>query len=305
MKRYAPYLYALVAILVTTGAGFYFHTRPIAIQDFSFSAPCSKPIPYTIGTIDPRFHLTQEQVAEKLSNAADLWNTASGKVVLTYAPEDPKAMPVNFVYDSRQQTVALGQNIDATEASQNAARLELETLQKKYALAQQSYAAAVADFNAASAAYSKEVKRINASGGADQATYDRLQAEQTKLKQQQANLKVQGDALAQQGAELDSRVQAFNANVHQINQVVEAFNSNTAGDFEEGQYVRDTTGKQHIDIYAYKDEAELLHSLAHEFGHALGLGHNENTESIMFPYNKSGTTLSEDDVAALKAACRL
>ncbi|MGE5540764.1 MAG: matrixin family metalloprotease [Bacillota bacterium] len=308
MNRFASYLYVFVAILILLGAGWYIHDHPISVQNLSFpslSAPCSKPLTYTVGTIDARFGLTREQVVAKLAEAAQLWNDAAGKEVLTYTPDDAHAMPVNFVYDTRQQTLTLGQKIDTTEASQDAERREIETLQAKYLAAQQAYADAVAKFNTESSAYAKEVRQVNASGGADQATYDRLQAEQKRLKQEQADLNTQGDALEQQGNELEARIKSFNASVSQINQIVNAFNSTAGGDFEEGQYVRDASGTTHIDIYAYKNQSELLHSLAHEFGHSLDLDHNQNPASIMFPYNKSSVELSADDLAGLKAACKL
>lgn len=308
MNRFANYLYGLLLILILIGGGWYIHAHPIAVGDLSFptlSAPCSKPLAYTVGTIDPRFGLTHDQVVAKLGEATKLWNDAAGKEVLVYAPDDAHAMPVNFVYDARQQTVSLGQQIDTTEASQNTQRQEIEQLQTQYLAAQQSYAEAVAKFNAESAAYSKEVRQVNASGGANAATYDRLQAEQKRLKQEQADLNAEGDALEQQGKELDVRISSFNAGVSQINQIVNAFNSTAGGDFEEGQYVRDASGSTHIDIYAYKDQSELLHSLAHEFGHSLGLDHNQNPASIMFPYNKNSDVLSSDDLAALKVACKL
>ena len=305
MNRTPYYLAVFVFLLISIGATAYFYQHPIPAPSFSFAAPCSTPIPYTVGTIDPRFGTTKEAIVARLAEAADLWNTAAGKPVFAYAPDNLHAIPVNFVYDRRQETVTLGKSIDSTEASQTAERAEIEAAQQVYLAAQQAYAAKIASFNTDSQAYAREVRRVNAAGGADRETYDRLQAEQAALKVRQTELNAQGTALNQQGDALQARIDAFNASVHSINAIVDTFNATASGDFEEGQYVRGADGKERIDIYAYKDQAELLHSLAHEFGHALGLEHNQNAASIMFPYNKEGVDLSADDIAALKAACKL
>ncbi len=311
MNIYRPYIVAGAAFVVLVGAGLYFHEQPIDLVRVSseaiasFFAPCTSPLPYTIGTIDPRFSLTRAQVVAKLADGAGLWNSAAGKSVLVYAPDNPQAMPINFVYDVRQQTVELGKSIDSTEASQSAERSSLDAAQRHYVSAQQSYGSAVADFNSASASYSTEVQRVNAAGGADKETYARLQSEQASLKSQQSDLRTEGAQLDAQATELKQKIDTYNARVKDINKVVTSFNSSASGDFEEGLFVRDANGKTHIDIYAYKNQSELLHSLAHELGHSLSLVHNQNPVSIMFPYNKDGVTLSTDDVAALKVACRL
>src|SRR5258708_1974251 len=148
MMRLQPYLYALAFFVVIVFATLYFHERPIDISRFSFSPPCSQPLPYKVGTIDSRFNLTQAQIVTRLGDAANLWNDAAGKTVLAYEPDNLHAMPVNFVYDSRQQTVSLGSKIDSTEASQSTEREQLQALQTQFVSAQQAYAAAVSDFNA-------------------------------------------------------------------------------------------------------------------------------------------------------------
>jgi predicted Zn-dependent protease len=131
-----------------------------------------------------------------------------------------------------------------------------------------------------------------------------LNAQQATLKETQAALEKQGAALSAQGAELKKEITAFNASVQGVNSVVKDFNAKAAGDFEEGQYIRDSSGAR-IYIYAFTNKNELFHSLAHELGHALGLAHNENLASIMYPYNKSGVNVSADDLAALKKLCNL
>lgn len=311
MNRIAFGLYGLLLVLLVLVGAVYLHERPAVVDNLTaaynklpFVDPCAKAITYRVNSIDSRFGLTTSEVAQKLEAAATLWNTAAGKVVLVYAPGDSSALPINFIYDKRQQVVSVGQKIDSTEAAHEATRAALERDQAAFLSKQQAYASAIATFNADSKRYAAEVSRINAQGGADPATYDRLNREKAELKSRQQDLDQQGAALDQEASALKARVSSFNAGVRSINQVVADFNSVAGEDFEEGQYVVSGSEKR-IDIYAFKSENELLHTLTHEFGHALGLPHNQNPASIMFPYNKDGVSLSEDDIAALKLACRL
>ena len=293
----------LIALLLATGILFFFFKQDtLDFVNESFRKPCTTPIAYRVGTIDPRFGLTKETVVEKLETASALWSTAYGQQLFIYSPSDASAIPINFVYDRRQQTLTLSSEIDSTGASQLVERSAVQQAQAVHAKAQQMYAVAVEALNKESSAYSREVQAVNARGGATPQEYAQLNAQKEALDKRQQALRAQGEVLAQQSNELKVMIDAYNAKVKDINQVVQNFNATAGGDFEEGQYVQDASGKR-IYIYAYKNQNELLHILAHELGHALGLDHNQNPQSIMFPYNKSGVTLSSDDLSALRTLC--
>ena len=173
----------VLLLLVLTASYFvYMHrAQTISFVRDTLHKPCSIPIAYRVGTIDGRFGLTKEAIVEKLQTASSLWSDAYGKPLFAYAPNDPSALPINFIYDRRQQTLVLGSAIDSSEATQKMTRSQIEAMQAQQTAAQRDYAAAVDALNSESKAYAEEVRSVNARGGATPEEYARLQAEKTNL----------------------------------------------------------------------------------------------------------------------------
>jgi Zn-dependent peptidase ImmA (M78 family) len=131
----------------------------------------------------------------------------------------------------------------------------------------------------------------NARGGAPKSTYQSL--EQKRL------------ALVATQEKLSAEVAALNAEVRTLNQEVSDYNADAGDTFEQGAYHRDRF-KQYIHVYEFANETQLVRLVAHEFGHALGLEHGTDEDSIMHPLNTSTSlALSVEDRAALQKLCGL
>ena len=52
------------------------------------------------------------------------------------------------------------------------------------------------------------------------------------------------------------------------------------------------------------EKAKLIHTLTHEFGHAMGMEHVKNSDAIMYPSTTSKLILTDEDRQLLDYACR-
>ncbi len=295
-----------ILLLLFVGAiGSKLYTQGGIAYEKYFVKPCEKPLSYRVGDVDSRFNKSPQEVIDSLEEAATLWNTAIGKELLTYAPDDPKAIPISLVYDERQQTIAVGEKLDSDRAALDTQRETLDQAQATYKAAQASFTRDQDAFELKYQTYQSEVRAANQGGGASPEEYQRLNKVSKELKDEQEALRKRATELNAMSASLKERVDSFNQGVQAINDVVNSFNAAADKDFDAGRYVKNATSTR-ISIYSFSSRKELVFEVAHEFGHALGLEHNNNLASVMYPYAKAQElVLSSEDIASLKEVCKI
>lgn len=120
-------------------------------------------------------------------------------------------------------------------------------------------------------------------------------AELRRLSTEIKNFKAQFDASPSQYA-----ADRINRDVERYNALVKSFNARAGTDIEQGSF------QSELEIYAFADLADLEMVIAHEMGHALGIGHVEAPGAVMSAKHMIGTTstlqLTSADVAALNEA---
>ncbi len=253
-------------------------------NDFLYVSPCETPKPYTIGVIDAEFGLSKQEFTEAANEAASIWEKAYGKPVFQYNSDAD--LTIHAEFDARQEL--------STEINQ----LNSEVKQKDDSLQPKidEYNRRSNELKARISSLNAEIRKWNESGGAPPDEYERMKNEQEQLQQETEALNALGDSLS-------LSTEALVHEAENLNKAVDTFNEALKFKPEGGIYTLDQRGER-IVITIFDTRQELVHILAHEMGHALGIDHVEDENSIMFSKTNSVVSPTDEDLRALRIACR-
>ncbi|MEK7580671.1 MAG: matrixin family metalloprotease [Patescibacteria group bacterium] len=270
----------LFVVFLTIGV--LFVNRDKYSEFFQSLNPCDRPITYRVDFVDKRFNLTQAQFLADVKEAASIWNSKRGKDVFVY--DEQGKVSVNLIFDSRQQESNQINSLD-NQLDKQKGQLDAET---------RAYKNQVEDFKKRLEVHNELVQSWNNQGGAPPDEFEKLAREQQDL-QSEAN------KLNEKAGSLNLSSENYNLQVGKLNSAIEDFNTDLSKKPEEGIFMGD---KMRIEIYFNNNKQELVHTLAHELGHSLGVNHNNNPKSIMYPYTTKTVLLSAADVESLDSVCR-
>lgn len=255
---------------------------PASFEKLYTFSYCDQPISYRVDTIDSRFGLSRDGVLSDVADAAQIWNSAEGKNLFIL---DPKGdLSINLIYDERQYlTTKISQMENTVQSEKQSLKPQVAEFQKQSA-----------DLSQKIAALNAEVEMWNSKGGAPEQEFDKIIQKQQELKAEEERLNVMAKSLNMSANEYNSQVNLLNNNIKNFNNALEQRP-------EEGIF---KGPENRIEIYFSNNKAELIHTLAHELGHALGISHVANKKAIM--YSKTSQTLvpTDEDIAGLKNVCK-
>jgi len=262
-------LYIIFTILALALCGATRNLPPNTISNL-IGNPCNTTKYYSIGTIDPRFNITKDEVTNITNTAVEKWNSVIGKSLLKYKADSE--YKVNLVFDFRQEKL---NSLRSQKLSLDKLKLNLDIVKRNYE----------SDLDS----YNQDVNYWNNNGGADWDVSSEFDQRRDDLNSTQNIIDSQID-------EYNSRRKEYNSqlNPSKSEEIVGVFNPNT----------------NTISIFSFENNEQLLVILTHEFGHSLGLDHEEtDTKAVMYKISDFNelvkTNLQPTDITAIKSRCKM
>ncbi len=274
-------------------------------------SPCSEPVSFFIADIDSRFDLDERQLRRLIIGAGDLWSNAAGRSLVEFDSDGD--VGIHLIYDDRQQLV--------DEERQYTGEIHMEQMRfdriyRNYERLSDEYDQALSLFNQIRDRFDEEVREHNEQvtawnkeGGAPESEKESIQNRERELEEMRTEVLVRQRKMNETGEALERVTEQLNEISNRKDGLIQSYNEQFAGEyrFNQGEYIRNQNERK-INIYHFKSLNHLRLVLAHEIGHALGLGHVDSPESVMYPvvksFTESSVTLSSDDIAAIQDRCR-
>lgn len=291
MKKSRLLLSAILLIILALAIFVAFSYKTISQNYFKYiySSSCDIPLTYKIGDVDTRFNISNAELLSRINEAAQIWSDAknrfsSEKKNLFLYDQTGGKISVNLIYDTRQ---SLSTKINTLEDQLNT---KSDSLDNQVI----AYNQRLSDYEKRVAQLTTEIKYWNKKGGAPKDVYNNLTQRMNDLKQERQEL-------MREAVKLNQSTSVYNTQVGDLNATITNLNQELTQKPEEGLY---DPKSNKIDIYISNSKDEMIHTLTHEFGHVLGIGHVNSPDAIMYYLSNQRTTLSKDDLNELTIVCK-
>lgn len=287
----------IIAFITLTLLFFHFQTRnnfQLRYNAWSdrIMHPLDTRLRYQIAEVDPRFGMSKEQAIQLSKEAIQIWHDGTQKQLFVY--DDQAQLKIKLIYDARQENYnafkKTQQELDQEHSSNqrisgnlDVSKSSLEQMQQSLRQEQIQLRAEADYLNQQRMSWS----RIENEQGENR---QRIEAQYQALKEKAQQLQRNIAYYNQMNAQYNQQVGQHNSSIERYNwNVMQAKNRFPPREFHKGVFMGDQ-----IQIYQFDTEDDFRLTLAHELGHALGLGHHADPEALMYP------VLGEQDLQHFK-----
>lgn len=286
--------------------------RSSALNRSSDPIPVSRfPLGWRLGPIDPRFGVSEGQVQAAVQAAVHVWHQAAGQELFRH--DAAAGFPIALEYDERQEQMNRAKSarqalrkmeaaISASKVLMNSARDLFERRKRALEIRHEAHRERMEAHNA-------EIARWNGAGGAPEGIASSLNAAAQELNADSDAIQLEQYQVEEYRKTANRRTMENRNLTEEYNLAVERFNRayGSAKTQKVGECIQRGSEVEKIAVYAFEDTNALAVILAHELGHALGIGHVEGEGSLMSEVEKSGNRpakpiLTSRDRQALRAA---
>ena len=272
---------------------------------------CSEILTWKIGDLDPRFNVDRETLKGLMSEVSGFWKDASGGSLIRYS--DSGDLTLNLIYSDQQKYTddekLLSERIRKMRQHFYSMQLKYQRQSEIYGEVQNRYNSSQEEYNSAVDKYNGIIARSRAAGfvsGNDDQRLEDLKPKIERMDRALDTLFEEMIAEEMKTAQLSVELIAF---ADRVNKFIFRYKSqfDSWKTFHQGVYL-DVGGEKKINVYQFGDIKNLKLILAHEAGHALGLAHSENPQSVMYYHseddNMDSFHLTYEDLNALTNRCK-
>lgn len=267
------------------------------------TSPCAAQITLRIGTVDPEFELERAALETALGEAANEWNSATGREWFTISSTD--GIVVNLLFDGRQA------EIDTRKVAEATLEAELAIIGKEMEEEHQGIERLITSFNQEETHYKDSVSAHNAAVSRAREAGSVSQEILASLRDEEGHLRELRGELDGQFKRIKTLIDQFMERKPEREKIfhekVATFRRHypplliREAEHRRGAFVNE------VNVYAFTDSRDLHYNLLHELGHTLGLSHANDADAVMSPVREAHSEvyhLTKSDIDAALKLCQ-